>query len=92
MSALVARRNLFWDFSKSEDKNSSNNSMPSLEEHLGSDSLCDDYKSPGNYTLGILGESLDKTELNLIVELDDVQSGVSMTSSNSSKSYGNFYL
>ena len=33
-----------------------------------------------------------KTEINLIVKLDDVLSGISMISSNSSKSYGHFYL
>ena len=40
----------------------------------------------------MLGESLEKTEANLIVELEDVQSGVSMTSSKSTRSYGIYYL
>ena len=72
MPALVAKRGLFWDSSKSESKNSSNDSIPSLKEHPGSDSSCDDYKRPENYTLGVLSESLDKNEVNLIVEIDDV--------------------
>ena len=92
MSALVTGRNLFRNFSKSEDENLSNGSMPSLKNHPGSNSLCGNCKSPGNETLSAFGESLDKTEVNLIVKLDDVHSGVSMTSSDSSKSYGNFYL
>ena len=66
--------------------------MPSLEFHPGSNSLSDGLKSLENYTLGVLGKSLDKTEVNLIVKSDDVQSGVSMTSSDSSKSYRFFYL
>ena len=51
MSTLVTGCDLFWDFSKTEDKNL----MPSLKEHPGSDSLRDDCKSPGNYTLGAFG-------------------------------------
>ena len=85
--ALVTGRDLFWDSSKSEDNNLSDDSMPSLKEHLGSNSLCDNCKILGNNTSGVLGESLDKTELNLIVKLDDVWSGVSMTGRFSSKSY-----
>ena len=92
MSALVTGRDLFWDFSKSEGENLSNDLMPSLEVHPGSNSSRDNCKSPGNYTLGAFGESLDKTKVNLIVKLDDVQSSISMTSSDSSKSYGIFYL
>ena len=61
--------------------------MPSLELHLGSNSLSGGLESLGNYTLGMLGKSLDKTEANLIAELDDVQPSISMTSSDSSKSY-----
>ena len=60
MPALVVRHHLFWDSSKSEDKNSSDNLMPSLEEHPGFNSLSGNYESPGNYTLGVLGESPDK--------------------------------
>ena len=48
MPALVTRRNLFQDSSESEDNNVSYDSMISLEEHLGSDSLSDNYKSSGN--------------------------------------------
>ena len=66
--------------------------MPSLELHLGFDSLSDGLKIPGTYTLDVLGKSLEETKANLIVELDDVQSVVSNTSSDSSKSHGIFYL
>ena len=60
MSALATEHNLFWDFRKSEDNNMSYNLMPSLEEYPGSNSVSNNYKSPGNYTLGAFGESLDK--------------------------------
>ena len=92
MPALVARHNLIQDSSESEDKNLSNDSMSSLAEHPGSDSLSDNYKIPGNYTLSVLDESLDKSEVNLIVKLDEIQSNISMTIMDSSKSYGRLYL
>ena len=53
MPTPVTGSDLFRDFSKTEDKNL----MPSLKEHLGSNSLCNDYKSLENYTLGAFGES-----------------------------------
>ena len=86
MPALVDRHNLFQHSKKTEDNNESYDSMPSLEHHPGSDSSSDVLESLGSYALGMLGKYLDKTEANLIVELDDAQSGVSMTSSDSSKS------
>ena len=56
MSTLVIGSDLFQDFSKTENENL----MPSLEEHPGFNSLSGNYESPGNYTLGVLGESPDK--------------------------------
>ena len=58
MSTLVTGRNLFQDLSKIKDENS----MPSLKEHLGSNSSCNDCKSLGNYILGRFGGSLDETK------------------------------